>query len=72
MQVQDIEEAHMRFTRRGFLEDSEMPNLKKFAGATQWESIRKTLGRLLASHRIDLGRLEQRMVDSWECCTPQN
>jgi len=68
-EVHDIEEAHMRFTRRGWLEDSEMPNLKKFAGATQWESIRKTLGRFVQTAQqtgrapapIDLGSVMMRV-----------
>lgn len=68
-EVHDIEEAHMRFTRRGWLEDSEMPNLKKFAGATQWDSIRTTLGRFVQTAQqtgrapvpVDLGSVMMRV-----------
>eukprot|EP00438_Fugacium_kawagutii_P034379 Skav204884 [mRNA] locus=scaffold2602:182553:185937:+ [translate_table: standard] len=68
--AQDIEEAHLRFARRSFLEENdEAPSLKKFAGPTDWRNLRKKIKRFVEVARqnghppqpVNLGNLMVRL-----------
>eukprot|EP00435_Cladocopium_sp_Y103_P017709 s2229_g4.t1 len=57
LEAQDVEEAHLRFVRRlpwiGDDEEGmdEMPSLQKFAGATEWRTLKKKLRRYVEAAR---------------------